>query len=154
MLLISPPIVKPCEPPAGIARLAGALQAAGKKCTIVDASIEGFYFLLRNGQLSSEDTWSRRAVRHLDENLHRLRDPALYSNFSRYQRAVLDINKVLEQDGKSHRLTLQLANYQDQVLSPLKSADLLQSADSPETNIFFPYFETRLEELLVETNPA
>jgi hypothetical protein len=154
MLLISPPLVKPCEPPAGIARLAGALQAAGKKCSIVDASIEGFYFLLRNGQLSSEDTWSRRAVRHLEENLHGLRDPALYTNFSRYQRAVLDINRVLEQVGKAHRLTLQLANYQDESLSPLKSADLLQSADSPQSNIFFPYFETRLEELLAETNPA
>ena len=154
MLLISPPIVKPCEPPAGIARLAGALQAAGKKCTIVDAGIEGFYFLLRNGQLNPEDTWSRRAVRHLDENLHRLRDPVLYTNFSRYQRAVLDVNRVLEQVGKSHRLTLQLANYQDRLLSPLKSADLLQSADSPQSNIFFPYFSTRLEELLAETNPA
>ena len=154
MLLISPPLVKPCEPPAGIARLAGALQAAGKKCTIVDASIEGFYFLLRNGLHNPEDTWSRRAIRHLDENLNRLRDPALYTNFSRYQRAVLDINRVLEQVGKSHRLTLQLANYQDESLSPLKSADLLQSADSPEANIFFPYFSTRLEELLAQTNPA
>jgi hypothetical protein len=154
MLLISPPLVKPCEPPAGIARLAGALRAAGKKCTIVDASIEGFYFLLRNGQQSSEDTWSRRAVHHLDENLHRLRDPALYTNFSRYQRAVLDVNKVLEQVGKAHGLTLQLANYQDEALSPLKSTDLLQSADSPQSNIFFPYFSTRLEELLTEINPT
>ncbi|MEA2116005.1 MAG: radical SAM protein, partial [Thermodesulfobacteriota bacterium] len=154
MLLISPPLVKPCEPPAGIARLAGSLQAAGKKCTIVDASIEGLYFLLRNGQPSPEDTWSRRALRHLDENLKGLRDPALYTNFSRYQRAVLDVNRVLEQIGKSYRLTLQLANYQDAMLSPLKSADLLQSADSPQANIFFPYFETRLEELLAKTNPS
>ncbi len=154
MLLISPPLVKPCEPPAGIARLAGALRAAGKKCTIADSSIEGFYYLLRNGQHRIEDTWSRRAVRHLEDNLQGLRDPALYTNFSRYQRGVLDVNRVLEQIGRSQQLGLQLANYQDEKLSPLSSEDLLRSAASPETNIFFPYFSARLEELLLETNPT
>jgi len=154
MLLISPPLVKPCEPPAGIARLAGALQAAGKRCTIVDGSIEGFYYLLGKGLPGVEDTWSRRAVRHLDDNLQGLRDPALYSNFARYQRAVQDVNRVLEQVGRPHPLTLQLANYHDNELSPLKSADLLLSAASRQANIFYPYFAVRLEELLVETNPS
>ena len=153
MLLIFPPLVKPCEPPAGIARLAGSLKAAGKKCTILDANIEGISFLLK-GQHSPEDTWSRRAVRHLDNNLNGLCDPAFYGNFSRYQRAVADISRVLEQVGRSHRLTLQLANYQDKILSPLKSQDLLQAADSPEANIFFPYFKIRLKSLLAEKNPT
>ena len=153
MLLIFPPLAKPCEPPAGIARLAGALQAAGKKCTIVDANMEGISFLLQ-GQHSPEDTWSRRAVRHLDSNLKNLRDPALYTNFSRYQRAVVDVNRVLEQVGKADQLALNLANYQDKSLSPLQSSDLLQAARAHRKNIFFPYFKERLEGLIGEENPS
>ena len=41
ILLIQPPVAKPCEPPAGVARLAGALQAAGIDCRVYDASLEG-----------------------------------------------------------------------------------------------------------------
>ncbi len=153
MLLIFPPLAKPCEPPAGIARLAGALQAAGKECAIVDANIEGLSFLLQSPH-APEDTWSRRAFRHLDHNLDNLCDAKFYSNYSRYQRGVLDVNRVLEQVGKSHGLSLNLANYQDERLSPLKTADLLQAADTPEANIFFPYFKPRLESLLEENNPV
>ena len=152
MLLIAPPLFKPCEAPAGIARLAGSLRGAGQACTIIDANIEGILFLLQ-GQHSPQDTWSRRAVRHLDKNLADLRDPLLYTSFSRYQRAVADINRVLEQVGKAHGLFLQLANYHDPQLSPLKSGDLLQSAEFPERNIFYSYFADRLERLL-EENPG
>jgi len=153
MLLIFPPLAKPCEPPAGIARLAAAVQAAGKHCTIVDANIEGISFLLARDH-NPEDTWSRRAVRGLEQNLCNLREPELYSNISRYQRAVADVNRVLEQVGKTHGIALNLANYQDPALSPLKSGDLLQAADCPETNIFFPWFRHRLEQLIAENNPA
>ena len=153
MLLIFPPLAKPCEPPAGIARLAGAVQAAGRNCTIIDANIEGISFLLARDH-TPEDTWSRRAVRGLEQNLQNLRDPALYLNVSRYQRAVADINRVLEQVGKTHGITLNLANYQDPELSPLNSDDLLQAAAKPETNIFFPWFRTRLEQLITQKNPT
>ncbi len=153
MLLIFPPLAKPCEPPAGIARLAGAVQTAGKYCTIVDANIEGISFLLAKDH-TPEDTWSRRAVRGLEHNLCNLRDPERYSTISRYQRAVADINRVLEQVGKTHGITLNLANYQDPKLSPLSSDDLLQAAATPENNVFYPWFRHRLEQLIAENNPA
>jgi hypothetical protein len=153
MLLIFPPLAKPCEPPAGIARLAGAIQAAGRPCTLVDANTEGIFFLL-HGQHNPEDTWSRRAVRHLDSNLENLRDPALYRNFARYQRAVADVNRVLEQVGRQDKLALNLANYQDHTLSPLQSSHLLQAAVEYGKNIFFPYFEGRLAGLIEQENPA
>ena len=50
MLLIYPPMAKPCEPPAGIARLAGALRGHRIPCTLLDANLEGQRFLLA-GQL-------------------------------------------------------------------------------------------------------
>jgi hypothetical protein len=151
-LLIFPPLAKPCEPPAGIARLAGAVRAAGRTSRLVDANLEGISFLLAKKH-NLEDTWSRRALRHLDDNLNSLQHRQGYTNFSRYQRAVADINRVLEQAGKSHGLILQLANYQDQRLSPLKSRDLLHAADQPAANIFFPYFSSRLEELIYKEHP-
>jgi len=46
LLLLHPPVSKPCEPPAGIARLAGAMQEYGVPCEIIDANVEGLRFLL------------------------------------------------------------------------------------------------------------
>ena len=48
VLLIHPPVSKPCEPPAGIARLAGALRDNGIPCTVLDANVEGLHFLLKS----------------------------------------------------------------------------------------------------------
>ncbi|MFA6414018.1 MAG: radical SAM protein [Syntrophales bacterium] len=48
LLLIHPPVSKPCEPPAGIARLAGALREHGVSCTVIDANVEGLHFLLNS----------------------------------------------------------------------------------------------------------
>jgi len=153
MLLIHPPAAKACEPPAGIARLAGTLRGHGLPCTLLDANLEGQLFLLAAPSLGT-DTWSLRAGRNLNDNLAALRTPELYQNPSRYRRAVADVNRVLEQTGKRHHLTLSLANYQKQGVSPLSSADLIRAAENPEANIFFPYFAARLPTLIEETHPT
>ncbi|OGR00048.1 MAG: radical SAM protein [Deltaproteobacteria bacterium RIFOXYD12_FULL_55_16] len=153
MLLIHPPAAKACEPPAGIARLAGALRGHGLPCTLLDANLEGQLFLLA-GSPAGTDTWSLRAGRNLNANLAALRTPVLYQNPSRYRRAVADVNRVLEQSGRGHHLALSLANYQEQGLSPLSSADLIRAAENPEANIFFPYFAARLPGLIEESRPA
>ncbi|HOC46604.1 MAG TPA: hypothetical protein PKM26_08380, partial [Syntrophorhabdaceae bacterium] len=44
-VLINPPVVKPCELPAGISRLAGALEHSGHPCTVIDMNIEGLLWL-------------------------------------------------------------------------------------------------------------
>jgi len=152
MLLIHPPAAKGCEPPAGIARLAGAIRGHGLPCTLLDANLEGQLFLLAAPSPGS-DTWSLRAGKNLGDNLAALRTPELYQNPSRYRRAVADVNRVLEQTGKRRHLSLSLANYQEQGLSPLRSADLIRAAENPEANIFFPYFAARLPDLLEEARP-
>jgi hypothetical protein len=150
MLLIHPPLAKPCEPPAGIAALAAAVRGHGRPCTLVDANLEAMLHLLALPTLAT-DTWSKRAGRHLTANLTSLRGPELYQNPDRYQRAVADVNRLLELAGRDHHLALSLANYQDADLSPLRSADLLRAAAHPEANLFYPYFAARLPELLAET---
>jgi len=153
MLLIYPPIAKPCEPPAGIAQLAGALHNHGLDFTLLDANLEGQLFLLANAG-SAADTWSLRAQRNMVVNLNSLRDPDLYHNQDRYHRSVSDLNRLLEITGRSWGLALSLVNYQDPKCSPLRSNDLLRSAAHPEKNIFYPYFSARLTRLIDEKQPA
>ena len=153
MLLIHPPAAKVCEPPAGLAHLAGTLRAHGVSCTVFDANLEGLLFLMTTARPAG-DPWSRRACRTMAANLAGLRSPQLYTNPARYQRAVADLNHLLEIAGRRHRLAVNLANYQDEMLSPLKSGDLLQAARQPQGNIFFPWFSSRLSEILAEKSPA
>src|SRR4030042_718889 len=71
MILIPSPLSKPCEPPAGIARLAGAIAGKGS-LTIIDANLDGILRAL-NGPVDSNDTWTRRAKKNLQANLNYLR---------------------------------------------------------------------------------
>lgn len=147
MLLIFPPAAKACEPPAGIARLASALQAHGVSCRLLDANLEGQLWLL--GQpLAADDTWSRRAAKNHSANISALRTPKTYQTPDRYRRAVSDLNRLLAVSGRATGSTAGLADYQQTVLSPVRSADLIKAAELPDSNPFFPYFSLRLPELL------
>jgi len=147
MLLISPPIGKPCEPPAGIAKLAGALYAHGISCCVLDANLEGLLYLLEQPQTAS-DIWTRRAVRNISKNIAAIRDPRTYLFFDRYSRAVKDMNRVLTVSAKDSGAIVGLADYQHRRLSPLRIADLIHAADHPEQNPFYYYFSKRLHEIL------
>lgn len=147
ILLIHPPVAKGCEPPAGIARLAGALRAAGRDCRLWDANLEGQLTLLA-APPAAADTWSRRAARHASEHLQLLRSSAGYRSPDRYARAVSDLNRLLAVAGAAHGVTLGLADSRHHTLSPLRSADLLSAAADPEADAFHPLFSRRLPELL------
>ncbi len=154
ILLIYPPVAKPGEPPAGIARLAAALDQQGVPSTMLDANMEGLEYLF-NLQRTPGDTWSIRAERNLKKNLGALRSPELYHNTDRYQRAVRDVNRVLElttQDSAS--TSLSLANYQDANLSPLVSKDLLHAAAHYRDNIYFPYYSQRINRIIEKDKPS
>ena len=147
MLLIHPPIAKPCEPPAGIARLAGALHAHGVPCRLLDANLEGLLWLLEQPP-AADDTWSRRALKNRPHHLAALREPATYRSPARYARAVSDLNRLLAVAGREWGAVAGLADYQQPRFSPLSSADLLAAAEHPDQNPFHPWFSRRLPELL------
>jgi radical SAM superfamily enzyme YgiQ (UPF0313 family) len=153
MILINPPVVKPCEPPAGIAKLAGALHRHHIPCSVLDANLEGLLSLLERAP-TRQDTWTRVASRRLSENLRLLISPEGYVSFDRYKRAVMGVNRMLENAAWSKGIRLSLANYADQKFSPLRSADLIRAWKNPEENLFYPYFSKRLLGLLEksETN--
>ena len=157
MILIYPPVAKPCEPPAGIAKLSGALKYHGIKHTIIDANLEGVLSLMESARVDSvgvHDTWTDRALRNFSRNLDALRDRKTYRSIDRYRRAVMDVNKVLETSVTGKSVTVGLANYQDKELSPLRSADLLHAAKHPELNPFYPYFKRRLTDLMKRETPS
>ena len=147
MLLIFPPVAKPCEPPAGIAKLAGALADHGMSSKLLDANLEGMLFLLDQAYTAS-DTWTRRAVKHASYNINSIRSSLTYRSLDRYSRVVKDLNRVLEMFDKDRAVVLGLADYQDMNLSPVRSSDLLLAALHPEQNPFYPWFSTRLSEIM------
>ena len=153
VLLLHPPVAKPCEPPAGIARLVGALNHDEIPCTAVDLNLEGLLSLI-GGSVTAADRWTQRAVRGLSKNLSRIRSLTTYQSFDRYQRAVADVNRVLERSTPSPEVQLSLANYQDRRRSPVSSSDLIQAAENPAENPFFPYFEERLSALMATEEPT
>lgn len=154
MLLIYPPVAKPCEPPAGISKIAGVLRQYDIPCTLVDGSLEGVDWLLGES-FEAKDTWTRRASGNLETNLSGLRGRELYTVRSRYQRAVREVNRVLAMAaGTNKGCSLSLANYQDSALSPLKSTDLLLAAQRFEDSLFFPWFSRRLLRLVEADQPS
>ncbi len=49
MILIYPPVSKSCEPPAGVALLAGALKQHHIACKVIDANVEAMLWLSHHG---------------------------------------------------------------------------------------------------------
>lgn len=155
MLLIYPPVAKISEPPAGLAKLAGALNHFNISCRVVDANLEGMLHLLNTPCTAvTSDTWTRRACRHLQDHLIALRDGEIYQNIDRYKQAVTDINRVLQVKGRAAGVDLNLGNYVDHQLSPVKSIDLIKAATSFPQNLFYPYFSQRLPFLLKDEKPT
>ncbi len=155
ILLIHPPVAKACEPPAGIARLAGALGSQRIDYHLLDANLEGLIHLLDMpaAQGGAESRWTQRALKNRKADLSRMKHYDIYRNVDRYRRVVRDLSRVLGAVSPAG-CTIGLANYDDQRLSPLRSADLLAAAEKPEQNPFFTYFETRFRQLFRTGEPS
>ena len=151
LLLIYPPLAKNCEPPAGIAVIAGFLRANGVDCATIDANRQALDYLL-GLDFEPTDTWSARAAKNLKANLAGLQDQYFYTNFDRYKRAIADVNRVLARVGEARGLKLSLADYQDK-FSPVQSADLLAAARHYQDNIFYPFFKDKISGQINKSQP-
>ncbi|MFO7570869.1 MAG: radical SAM protein [Smithellaceae bacterium] len=155
IILIHPPVAKPSEPPAGIAKLSASLTACGVSHRLIDANLEGMLHLLHMSakKNNNDDHWSMRACKNLEDNLAAVRDLDTFHHFSRYTRAVQDIHRVLTLAGKPYGAMVTLADYADNHLSPVEADDLFRAAENPEANPFYPYFSGRLRQAM-EESPA
>jgi hypothetical protein len=76
ILLIYPPLVKACEPPVGIARLAACVRHQGVHCDLWDANWEGQMALLQSSAQTGQDLpRTRQARSRMQEDLDYLRHP-------------------------------------------------------------------------------
>ena len=129
------------------------LNRQGVEHALLDANLEGLLHLL--GQTSpsagSGNAWTKRSFRNCAQNVSSMRNPGLYRHLDRYKRAVRDIGRVLSEVSPSG-ISVGLADYSDQALSPVRSSDLLAAADRPELNPFYSFFSSRLRELF-DRNP-
>ncbi|RJQ51496.1 MAG: radical SAM protein [Nitrospiraceae bacterium] len=155
MILIYPPVAKPCEPPAGIAKLSGALKHYNIRHEVLDANMEALLYLVNNPQQTRtpSDRWTARAFRNISQNHSSLKDWKIYHSIDRYKRAVKDINRAVEMS-VNNGFTSGLADFHHQELSPLKSSDLIRAAENPELNPFYTYFRKRLPELVRKRTPS
>ncbi|WP_038002368.1 B12-binding domain-containing radical SAM protein [Syntrophorhabdus aromaticivorans] len=153
MLLVHPPVTKPSEPPAGPARLSGALSFHGIEHHILDANLEGLLAVM-SGPTSKSDTWTKRAVRDRTRSLNALRSLHGYTDISRYKTAVANLHRLLQVCGSPGVSRLTFADYGDRRLSPLRSTDLLEIAEHPEKSPFYPYFKGRLPVLIEQSGTA
>jgi radical SAM superfamily enzyme YgiQ (UPF0313 family) len=155
MILIYPPVAKPSEPPAGIAKLSGTLSCHGITHTILDANLEGLLYMLNNTNMQSSaqcDKWTARSLRNLSRNHKAIKDQQTYQNIDRYKRAVIDLNHAIEQWAYNGAAP-GIANYRHAQLSPLRSNHLIRAAEAPEKNPYYPYFSKRLP-VLAENNTS
>jgi len=147
-ILIHPPISKPCEPPAGLAYLAGALRSNKISCKIIDLNIEGIYHIINTKPPEIKDTWTKRAIKNINKNINQLRINDIYKYPASYINAVKNINRVLENFTKDSTVRISLANYHDSSLSPTQSKNLLHAMTYPEKNPFFEHWNKRLDKIL------
>ncbi len=153
ILLIHPPVAKPCEPPAGIARLVGALKAHGVSSQVLDASLEGLLYLMAQ-TLSGIDKWTSRAAAHRRDHLDALRSWPVYERLDAYRRSVADLNRLLQVAGRPFDAGVSMGNYVHTRRSPLRRDDLTWAEEQPEANPFYGYFAPRLRDMLTETSVA
>jgi hypothetical protein len=154
ILLVHPPVARPCEPPAGIAKIAGYLRRhTDIRCSLLDANLAGLTCLLQQ-EKPAADTWTERAQRSRGAHLDTLRDFRTRGRFDRYRRAVYDLNRLLSVSDPSGDQALSLANFVHRKLSPLRSADLLRMAGTPEESLFHAPLQDLLDEAIDRHHPS
>jgi len=152
ILLINPPVAKLCEPPAGIARLAGSLRQHGVLCWVADLNLDCMLELIEYSK-PEDDTWSRRASKNKYRHLSDLRSPATYRSPDRYRRAVHDINRVISSFGRNSGHDISLTNFSESGCSPLISRNLSTAAEHYEKNPFYPSFSRLIDHLIKQHTP-
>ncbi len=153
ILLVHPPTTKACEPPAGIARLAGALRSHGVRFRVWDANLGGLVDLLERIPPDG-DRRTRRAVKNRTLFLERLRSPAGYQSLDRYKQAVGGLDHLLKTAALPFGVRLGLANFEHTRRLPVRSADLLDAAETPRDNPYYSHFSRKLRQILEEDSPS
>ncbi len=154
MILIYAPSAKPCEPPPGLALLAGSLRRHGMQCSVWDANLDAVTTEIHRDRGSQNDTWTLRGRRHREGHLALMRSWSGYSNLDRYKRAAQDLNRLLEINSRKGSLFAGLANLSGNDLLPVRSDHLLAASENPERIPFHDFLGEGLVERVERLKPS
>ncbi len=154
IVLIVPPVAKPCEPMLGAYSLARILREHGISCTVIDSNQEWFNHRLwgKKPDRDSEGTDPRkdspkrylRALHHIERG-NPLKDKRTYQNRDRYGQAVEHLETALRPAGGDSRDEAPgLADYRVAGLRPVSRRDLIDYAGRSDT-----LFDRYLQECLL-----
>lgn len=175
VVLVSPPMVKACEPLLGIATLQAYLRSKGVPCTSIDANAEGQEWLLQADRIDAQvqaiegaevnprlgrllKTWPSMR-RRVDRFKRALRSPEGYTDLARYRTHVTSLGRVMGLAGALHDhgdgspIVATLSNYEDGRYCDMSSASVLAAAHRPEHNLFHDYFRDVLIPQIAAHNP-
>ena len=148
LVMIHPPVSLPCEPPPGLALLAGRLGAAGVRVQVVDACAEALHRMLSGvPDEAAGDITGRRALRHRERALAQLRGPEAYRDMGRHRSAVDTLRRVLALAAAGAGARIDLGDFQDRTLSPFFHEHLLEAARVPERWPFSAYLRELAREV-------
>lgn len=148
LVLIHPPVSLPCEPPPGLALLAGRLRAAGARVEVMDASVEALHTMLTEvPDEAAEDIAGQRALGHRRRALDQLRGPEAYRNMDRHRSAVDTLRRVLALAARGAGARVDLGDFQDRTLSPFFHEHLLEAVGVPGRWPFARYLRDLAQEV-------
>ena len=163
VVLVSPPVVKACEPLLGIATLKAFLEAHGVSCACIDANAEAQDWLLDVERIDAgigalerypehrklAGTW-RSLRRKLPKLKQDLRSPRAYRGWDAYRTTVTSLNRAAAIASTLHDLdegspaAASLTDYHDDRYCDMASASVRKAAEEPQRNLFHAYFAAEL----------
>lgn len=147
VILVYPPVVRPSEPPVGLATVAGALLRAGVTYEILDLNAEAFHALLSQDfpGANPPDRFSKRSLARLKEYVQRLRSEAILDEPGEYASAISHIQRALWlRTAASGGPRFTLTDFKHPQLSPLSTQDLCRMAKERSMGPVGRWLEERL----------
>lgn len=156
LMLIYPPVVRPSEPPLGLAVLAAFLRKAGLSFQVLDLNVETFQRLLAPDFPNPKplDRFSRRSLSKLQQCMEEIRSPRILSSLERYRSVISHLQRVLwlrTQLAGGPRFTL--TDFQHPDLSPLRTQDLHRMAQERSMGPIGVWMEQRLLDTVHSLRP-
>lgn len=149
ILLIFPPVSKPCEPPASLGTLSGCLLKNNIEYEVLDLNLECFYYLIEK-QVEYVNNFEKRAVKNSMRNLKNIKNIDTYKSNDKYRKSVFELNKKIKMGFDNEKFSISFGDFNDLNLNVFSVDDLKLVIEKPELNPFFNYFSKRIDYFINE----
>ena len=134
-MLIYPPFAVPAGPPLGICSLTSFLRKRGVEAAVLDLNVEAYEILLSRDFPTPlpEDTFSKRSLSRLEDLVKEFKSSSALKSSGNYVSLVRHLERVLWlRSAAAGAPRISFTNFKHPTLSPLRSRDLLETAEKPD----------------------